>query len=100
LRQIFLRRHISKERCAKLRGCAACSDYDGQAGDGRAAETYRIKLRHAGADPRNELRQQNDFPDDEIEGLKKRLTRMDARSSYRFLSDEISESDYRRLVAD
>lgn len=44
-------------------------------------DLYRIALHHAGADPRNELRDQSDLSDDEIDDLKTRLTRMDDRSS-------------------
>jgi hypothetical protein len=40
-----------------------------------------IALHHAGADPRHDLRQQDDLSDDEINDMKNRLARMDTRSS-------------------
>jgi hypothetical protein len=41
---------------------------------------YRIALRFAGADPRHELRQQDDLSKQEIVDVKSRLNRMDVRS--------------------
>jgi hypothetical protein len=48
----------------------------------KEGKLYRIALHHAGADPRHDLRQQDDLSDDEIDDLKNRLARMDTRSSH------------------
>ena len=42
---------------------------------------YRIALYHAGADPRHELRERGQLSKDELDDVKTRLARMDARSS-------------------
>jgi hypothetical protein len=42
---------------------------------------YRIALYHAGVDPRNKLRERDNLSDDELNDVKNRLARMDARSS-------------------
>lgn len=47
----------------------------------KEGELYRIKLRFAGSDPRIELRQKVKFSNEEFEEVKKRLSRMDSRSS-------------------
>ena len=47
----------------------------------KAGKLYRIALNYAGVDPRNSLRQQGKLSDEEIDDVKSRLARMDARSS-------------------
>ena len=47
----------------------------------KEGKLYRIALHHEGADPRHALRQQADLSDHEINDLKDRLSRMDARNS-------------------
>lgn len=47
----------------------------------QSGEVYRIVLRYAGTDPRHELRQQRELSKGELDELKNRLARMDARNS-------------------
>jgi len=43
---------------------------------------YRIAFHHAGADPRVALRQEAEVPEDELAGIRARLTRLDRASSH------------------
>ncbi len=46
----------------------------------KEGKTYRIALRYVGNDPRRQLREQDDMTDEELDDLKARLARLDARS--------------------
>jgi hypothetical protein len=62
-------------------GYSSRTDLLAELNNRQSGEVYRIVLRYAGADPRHELRQQSELSEDELDELKKRLARMDARSS-------------------
>ena len=49
--------------------------------DSRSGDIYKIRVRHYGADPRIELRNQTDFPPEELQKIISKLSRMDTKSA-------------------
>ena len=67
---------------AKRAGYASRDDLLAELNTRREGKLYRIALHYAGADPRHDLRQQDELSDDEIDELKNWLAKMDTRSSH------------------
>ncbi|MBD0863300.1 hypothetical protein IA539_19190 [Gordonia sp. zg691] len=58
--------------------------------------TYRIGLRCIGEDPRIALRADDDLSDDDVDGIRKRLDRLDARSKHGAWTREVLDAIARR----